>query len=325
MSSAAPTAAGAVPRLLTVGETMVMITPGNGESLATAEDLHLHIGGAESNVATHAAALGISSAWISAVGDDVLGRRVRREVERRGVDVQWVTVDPHAPTGVYFKDPGNGVLYYRSESAASCMDAGSIASVPLEKAEAVHVSGITPALSRSCAELMDALFDRVSSSDAILSFDVNHRAPLWKSDPAAPALLALAQRADLVFVGLDEAESLWGCLTAAEVRMLLPEPHRLVIKDGAVGATEFERTGSERTESEHTESERSGDGEDRVTFVPAIPTQVVEPVGAGDAFAAGYLSALLNGADSTARLRAGHERAHLVLLSPSDFVLETPR
>lgn len=315
MSSAAPTAAGAVPRLLTVGETMVMITPGNGESLATAEDLHLHIGGAESNVATHAAALGISSAWISAVGDDVLGRRVRREVERRGVDVQWVTVDPHAPTGVYFKDPGNGVLYYRSGSAASCMDAGSIESVPLEKAEAVHVSGITPALSRSCAELMDALFDRVSSSDAILSFDVNHRAPLWKSDPAAPALLALAQRADLVFVGLDEAESLWGCLTAAEVRMLLPEPHRLVIKDGAVGATEFERT----------EFEHSGDGEDRVTFVPAIPTQVVEPVGAGDAFAAGYLSALLNGADSTARLRAGHERAHLVLLSPSDFVLETPR
>ena len=306
---------GPVPRLLTVGETMVMITPGNGESLATAEDLRLHIGGAESNVATHAAALGLSSAWVSAVGDDVLGRRVRREVERRGVDVQWVTVDPHAPTGVYFKDPGNGVLYYRSGSAASCMDAASIASVPLEKAEAVHVSGITPALSPSCAELMDAVFDRVSSSDAILSFDVNHRAPLWKSDPAAPALLALAQRADLVFVGLDEAESLWGCLTAAEVRMLLPEPHRLVIKDGAIGATEFERT----------EFERSGHGEDHVTFVPAIPTQVVEPVGAGDAFAAGYLSALLNGADSAARLRAGHERAHLVLLSPSDFVLETPR
>jgi 2-dehydro-3-deoxygluconokinase len=121
-----------------------------------------------------------------------------------------------------------------------------------------------------------------------------------------------------VFVGLDEAESLWGCLTAAEVRMLLPEPHRLVIKDGAIGATEFER-------SEYERSGHGRHGDDRVTFVPAIPTQVVEPVGAGDAFAAGYLSALLNGADSAARLRAGHERAHLVLLSPSDFVLETPR
>jgi len=298
-----------VPRLVTVGETMVMITPANGESLATAEDLLLHIGGAESNVATHASALGISSAWVSAVGDDVLGRRVRHEVERRGVDVRWVTVDAQAPTGVYFKDPGNGVLYYRSGSAASCMAASSIEHVPLERAEAVHISGITPALSASCAELIDSILDRVSASSAVLSFDVNHRAPLWKKDPAAPALLAIAQRADLVFVGLDEAESLWGCLTPADVRTLLPEPRRLVVKDGAVGATEFERR----------------DADDHETFVPAIPTQVVEPVGAGDAFAAGYLTALLNGADSPARLLAGHERAHLVLLSPSDFVLETPR
>jgi 2-dehydro-3-deoxygluconokinase len=299
-----------VPRLVTVGETMVMITPAHGESLATAEDLLLHIGGAESNVATHAAALGLSSAWVSAVGDDVLGRRVRHEVERHGVDVRWVTVDAQAPTGVYFKDPGNGVLYYRRGSAASCMAASSVEHVPLEQAEAVHVSGITPALSPSCAELIDSIVDRVSASAAVLSFDVNHRAPLWKKDPAAPVLLAIAQRADLVFVGLDEAESLWGCLTPADVRMLLPDPHRLVVKDGAVGATEFERR---------------VDGDDRVTFVPAIPTQVVEPVGAGDAFAAGYLAALLNGADSAARLLAGHERAHLVLLSPSDFVLETPR
>src|SRR6185312_5107989 len=139
-----------------------------------ASELRLHVGGAESNVAMHAAALGIPSAWVSAVGDDALGERIRREVAARGVDVGWVVVDPHAPTGVYFKDPGNGVLYYRRGSAASCMTAGSIASVPLEKAEAVHVSGITPALSPSCAELMDAVFDRVSSSDAILSFDVNH-------------------------------------------------------------------------------------------------------------------------------------------------------
>lgn len=297
------------PRLIAVGETMVMITPARAQSLATADDLRLHIGGAESNVATHAAALGIPSAWVSAVGDDVLGRRVRRVVQERGVDVRWVASDPHAPTGVYFKDPGHGVLYYRKGSAASCMSAESVASVPLEQAEIIHVSGITPALSASCASLMDAIIERASHSDAVLSFDVNHRAALWPAGAAAPALLGLAARADLVFVGLDEAESLWGCETASDVRTLLPEPTRLVVKDGAVGATEFD----------------SAAHDDAVVFVPAIPTEVVEPVGAGDAFAAGYLAALLTGADAAVRLRAGHERARLVLGSTSDFVMENPR
>lgn len=296
------------PRLIAVGETMAMITPASAEPLATANELRLHVGGAESNVAMHAAALGIPCAWVSAVGDDALGERVRREVAERGVDVGWVVVDPRAPTGVYFKDPGNGVLYYRRGSAASCMTAESIADVPLEEAEVVHVSGITPALSADCAALMDALVERVSGSEGVLSFDVNHRAPLWEAGAAAPLLLELARRTDLVFVGLDEANVLWGCDTPAEVRTLLPEPERLVIKDGDIGATEFERRGD-------------GDVE---TFVPAIPTVVVEPVGAGDAFAAGYLAAFLNGAGSEDRLRSGHERAHLVLQSTSDFVPEQP-
>jgi len=296
------------PRLIAVGETMAMITPAHAEPLATANELRLHVGGAESNVAMHAAALGIPSAWVSAVGDDALGERIRREVAARGVDVGWVVVDPHAPTGVYFKDPGNGVLYYRRGSAASCMTAESIAEIPLEEAEVVHVSGITPALSADCAALMDALVERVSGSKGVLSFDVNHRPPLWETGAAAPLLLGLARRTDLVFVGLDEANALWGCETAAEVRILLPEPERLVVKDGDVGATEFERR----------------DDRDVETFVPAIPTVVVEPVGAGDAFAAGYLAAFLNNAGSEDRLRAGHERAHLVLQSTSDFVPEQP-
>ncbi|GAB3806506.1 sugar kinase [Humibacter antri] len=309
MPSPAPSTAGHLrPRLIAVGETMAMITPAHAEPLATANELRLHVGGAESNVAMHAAALGIRSAWVSAVGDDALGERVRREVAERGVDVGWVVVDQHAPTGVYFKDPGNGVLYYRRGSAASCMTAESIADVPLEQAEVVHISGISPALSAECAALIDALVERVSGSEGVLSFDVNHRAPLWEPGAAAPLLLELARRTDLVFVGLDEANALWGCDTAAEVRALIPEPERLVVKDGDVGATEFERRG----------------GCDVETFVPAIPTVVVEPVGAGDAFAAGYLAAFLNGVASEDRLRAGHERAHLVLQSTSDFVPEQP-
>lgn len=290
---------GPTPRLITIGETMMMLTPEDAGPLAAARNVSLHPGGAESNVASHAAHLGVSSAWVSMVGDDVLGHRIRRSIADHGVDTRWVGCDPAAPTGVYFKDPGHGVLYYRRGSAASRMDPATVAGVPLEDAAIVHLSGITPALSQSCADLVDTVFERVSASAASLSFDVNYRPSLWPVGAAAPTLRALANRADIVFVGLDEAQTLWGCSTADDVRTVLPDPGRLIVKDGDVGATEF-RTGSP-------------------VFEPAILTEVIEAVGAGDAFAAGYLSAALRGDATRDRLRAGHERARLVLRSTSDF------
>jgi len=292
--------------MITLGETMALITPAHAEPLRAAREVRLLAGGAESNVAMHAAQLGVPTAWVSAVGDDALGVRVCDEVAGRGVDTRWVTVDPGAPTGVYFKDPGHGVLYYRRGSAAARMSPASVAGVPLEHAEVVHLSGITPALSASCAALIDTVIDRVALGPGVLAFDVNHRAALWAPGAAASALLPLARRADLVFVGLDEAECLWHTATADDVRALLPEPTTLVVKDGDVGATEYRRAA----------------GADHRTFAPAIPTEVVEAVGAGDAFAAGYLAALLQGADAAARLQGGHQRAHLVLQSTSDFVAD---
>ncbi len=292
----------AAPRLITIGETMMMLTPEYAEPLATTRNVALHPGGAESNVASHAAHLGVSSAWVSMLGDDVLGHRIRRSVAEHGVDTRWVDWDLTAPTGVYFKDPGHGVLYYRSGSAASRMTPDTVAEVPLEDAAIVHLSGITPALSQSCADLVNAVFERVVGSTASLSFDINYRPSLWTPGAAAPTLQALANRADIVFVGLDEAHSLWGCNVAQDVRTMLPESGRVIVKDGEVGATEFS-AGSQ-------------------TFEPAIPTEVIEAVGAGDAFAAGYLCSALQGDATRDRLRAGHGRARLVLLSTSDFIAD---
>lgn len=289
------------PALIALGETMALLTPHDATPLTDAESLRLTVGGAESNVAAHVALLGHHAAWVSALGDDPLGHRVRRTLTELGVDTGWVTLDPDAPTGVYFKDPGHGVHYYRAGSAASRMNPRSVATIPLEDAEIVHISGITPALSQDCAAMIDAIVDRVAAADgAALSFDVNHRAALWAAPVAAPVLLALANRSDIVFVGLDEAQTLWGCATPEDVRALVPAPTHLVVKDGDVGATEFSPEGAE--------------------FVPAIPTEVVEAVGAGDAFAAGWLAARLAGAPPQERLQSGHERAHLVLQSTEDVV-----
>lgn len=288
------------PEVLAIGETMVLVAPADAEPLESAIDFRLDPGGAEANVASHLAALGHHAAWIGAVGDDALGRRLCAELATRGVDVSYVPVDVAAPTGLYVKDPGAGVLYYRRGSAASRMDETLLDRIPsLRDVRLVHLTGITPALSAGCRGLVEAIFDHARSYGTLISFDVNHRPALWPPGVAPDQLRALADRAYVAFVGQDEAEALWGATSAEEVRELLPGPAYVVIKDGPVGATEI--------------------GVDGSWHEPAPNVTVVEAIGAGDAFAGGYLAALLEGAESAVRLRRGHERAAIVLGITSDF------
>jgi 2-dehydro-3-deoxygluconokinase len=293
------------PWLLAVGETMALVTPAQPVRLTDAVDFHVDAGGAESNVASHAAALGVPTAWFSRLGDDALGHRIARQLAARQVDVSQVVYDAARPTGLYVKDPGHGVRYYRAGSAASALSAADAASLSLDGVRVVHVSGITAALSPSAAAFLDSLIDRARAAGAVVSFDVNHRPALWADDVAASALEALARRADLVFVGRDEAERLWGTSDAAAIHDRLHDVPELVVKDGDVGATAF--VGDLRY------------------FVPANRVDVVEAVGAGDAFAGGYLAALLSDAPVRERLRAGHARAALTLQTTGDYLHEGAR
>lgn len=271
-----------------VGESMALVTPDPPGPLAQGGPARIDVAGAESTVACYLAGLGATVAWASRVGDDPLGALLLRRIGGYGVDTTLVEVDPDAPTGVFFKDPGvrTRVYYYRTGSAASrlgpeLLDRGELAGCRL-----IHLSGITPALSERCAALVErALADRPVPG-ARYSFDVNHRPALWPPEPAGPILRGLAARAEVVLVGLDEAERLWGTRTADQVRELIPEPELLVVKDGPVGATSYGPAGT--------------------TFVPSPEVRVAEPVGAGDAYAAGYLYGLLRDLPEPARLRLGH-------------------
>ncbi|MBK0331503.1 sugar kinase [Brachybacterium sp. MASK1Z-5] len=286
--------------LLAIGETMALVTPARPEPLEDARDFHVGSGGAESNVACHLAAAGCRVEWFSALDDDPLGRRVRAFIEASSVSVGRVRLDAGAPTGLYVKDPGAGVSYYRRGSAASRLGPEDLAGIDAEQARIVHLTGITPALSESCRALVDAAIDRAHDAGTLVSFDVNHRPALWAStEKAARTILALARRADIVFVGRDEAETLWGARTADAVRELLPEAPHLVVKDADVEAVEF-----------------SADGR---TAVPTPRVEVVEAVGAGDAFAAGWLDGLLEGASPRSRLGRGHQWAARALSSTQDI------
>jgi 2-dehydro-3-deoxygluconokinase len=294
--------------VLCVGETMAVVTPLQTQPLREAENCLLGFGGAESNVAGHLAELGFSVAWASRLGDDPFGDRILDGLADRNVDLSLVTRDRTAPTGVYFKDPDTGqgarTYYYRAGSAASAMSREDASQWPLETTGWIHTTGINPALSTGCSELTEHLLTQARAQQYNVSFDVNYRPSLWSAEEAGPRLLRLAGMAALVLVGLDEAEILWGCRTAEDVSELLPGPRRLVVKDGATEAVEFIR-----------ESGRP----ENVFRVPANQVDVVEPVGAGDAFAAGYLAGLLRGDAPASRLAMGHSLAAWTLGTRADF------
>lgn len=287
------------PELLAVGETMAMVAPAVGGRLADAEVFIVDAGGAESNVAAHVAALGRRAGWHSRLGDDTLGHRIASQLARRGVELAGVVFDPGRPTGLYVKDPGAGVRYYRSGSAAAAFAAEDADAVPLDGVRVLHVSGITASISATAAAFLGRLVGRARDEGVTVSFDVNHRPMLWPAATAAAALDPLVRRADVVFAGRDEAQALWGTPDADAVRRRFPEPGQLVVKDGAAGATAF--AGGE------------------TAFEPSPSVEVVDAVGAGDAFAGGYLAAYLAGAGLRMRLRAGHARAAITMRTTGDF------
>ncbi|MBB6435174.1 sugar kinase [Streptomyces candidus] len=300
-----------------LGESMVTFLPSGPGPLADVPSFHRAIGGAESNVACALALSGHAAKWVGRVGADGFGTHLLDALAAYGVDVRSVVRDPHRPTGVYFRtaddraDASHEVVYYRAGSAASAMSPDTVPLADLRATRVLHLSGITAALSPGCLALMRTLCAR-STDRPLLSFDVNHRPGLWASgDDGAPVLLELARGADLVFVGEDEAADAWGIRGGpAAIRAALPEPAVLVVKQGAAGATAFVRAAGNETETHH---------------VPAPLVTPVAPVGAGDAFAAGFLSATLRGLHVPLRLRHGHLMAAAALTVPGDVAVPPPR
>ncbi|MFG3013449.1 sugar kinase [Streptomyces cinerochromogenes] len=302
---------------MTLGETMVTFLPSRPGRLADVPSFDRAIGGAESNVACALAAFGHTARWVGRVGADGFGDHLVERIAGYGVDVTAVHRDPDRPTGVYFRtagDRGTGaheVAYYRAGSAASAMSLTTVDLAAVRAARVLHLSGITAALSDDCRELLHELTAPAPGRPTV-SFDVNHRPGLWRDREGGRVLLELARRADIVFVGEDEAEEAWGVTGGPDaIRRELPEPGVLVVKQGEKGATAFEgRCTGER-----------GTG----TFEPALRTAVVATTGAGDAFAAGFLSATLRGLPVRGRLRHGHLFAAAALTAPGDLAAPPAR
>ena len=288
------------------GESMAMLVPDTPGELTPETHYRITVAGAESNVASYLSMLGASSAWVSRVGADPFGEYILRELRQRNVNVSSTRIDPDRPTGVAYKDRTENqtrVNYFRAGSAASAMDVDMVQAVHAFAPALLHLSGVTSALSDSCKRFMEEAI-RARNPRTLISYDVNWRPVLWKGADHSE-VLASAKACDIVFVGLDEADALWNVNTPRAARKLLPEPQTLVVKQGAEGATIFHH--------------------DEESFVSALKVDVIEPVGAGDAFAAGFLAGLLSDMPFSRAARLGTVTASSALSVASDIGTLPPR
>jgi 2-dehydro-3-deoxygluconokinase len=268
--------------LVTLGECMALLVPSPGRVIEESQSLSLDVAGAESNLCIALARLGRTVRYISKVGSDPFGRLIRAVLEREGVDTSALLVDPVAPTGVFFReslpDGQRRVYYYRSGSAASRLAPGDLSPEQFTGAKYLHLTGITPALSEANAQACQHAIRLARQAGAKVSFDPNYRRPLWDIPTARPVLLDLASQADILLMGHEDARALWDV-----------QEESAVLEQGAkLGAQIVVLKLAERGACALAGGERFD--------VPAEPVdRVVDPVGAGDGFDAGFLAGLLRG------------------------------
>jgi 2-dehydro-3-deoxygluconokinase len=270
--------------VFTIGEALLRLSVGAGERLEQSPAFDVHVAGAEANVAVALARLGRRAAWWSKVPDGPLGRRVVGALRAAGVDVSDVASEPGARLGTYYVEmhaPPRpvSVVYDRANSAAASI---TPADLPLELAAGadwILVSGITPALSDGCREATAALTDLARSGAPFLAVDVNYRAKLWSPSEARSCMAGIAEGADLLVCTREDARDVFGLDGApGELASSLAEAtgaSQVVITLGEEGAVGIDSAGLHR--------------------VDAIPTGIVDRLGAGDAFTAGVLDGLLDG------------------------------
>jgi len=264
-----------------------------------------HVAGAEANVAVGLCRLGLAAGFISRIGDDELGAAIRFRLRGEGVDTSQVIVDPEAPTGLVFRERREvgpvDVVYYRRGSAASRLTPDDLDEQYLRGAKFLVLSGITPALSESCKQAVFAAAEIARAAGVSVVVDPNIRLKLWSADEARSVIRDLITRADLVLAGKEEAELLTQecdpALAAAELARL--GPRQVVIKLGARGALAHGASGT-------------------IEAATTPLVRVIDPVGAGDAFAAGFLAGQLRGMDTASSLALANRCGAYAMTLPAD-------
>ncbi|MCZ8512495.1 sugar kinase [Paenibacillus filicis] len=266
------------PEVITFGETMALMMPTSSKGIEYTPGFQGLFGGAESNVAIGLARLGHRVGWFSRLGKDPLGQMILKKIRGEGVDVSRAELTSEAPTGLMLREVVSGktsVYYYRKGSAASTLRPEHLEEQYIKQAKYLHVTGITPALSASCRETAKEAIRLAQKNGVKVCFDPNLRLKLWSIEEAREVLLELAKEADYFLPGLDELKLLYRTESFDEIVDRLRElPAVSIVKGG--------------------DDETYIVDKENVTAVPYFKAeQVVDTVGAGDGFCAGFFAGLL--------------------------------
>ena len=271
--------------VITIGEAMAMFVATKTGELSAVDQFMKRVAGAELNVATGLARLGLKVGWVSRVGNDSFGQFVLDTLKKEGIETAGVTIDDRYPTGFQLKSKVTDgtdpiVEYFRKGSAASHLSVEDFNPIWFTAARHLHLSGVAAALSASSYALLDHAAGAMKAAGKTLSFDPNLRPVLWKSEAEmVEKLNHLAFQADWVLPGLKEGLILTGENTPEGIAdfYLNRGVKAVILKTGADGAWY-----------------KTADGEQGAVAAVKVEN-VVDTVGAGDGFAVGVVSALLEG------------------------------
>lgn len=269
--------------VVTLGEVLAVLRSEQAGPLRWGQSMRLSIAGSESNVAIGVSRLGHSAVFVGRTGADALGSVVRSALLGAGVAAE-LSVDPERPTGLMLVERRmhdvRRVQYYRRDSAGSALTPDDVEAATFVGARLLHVTGITPLLSDSAAAAVAAAVAQARSHGIPVSLDLNYRSALAAPEQFRAALKSLVAAADIVFASVDEARLFVG--GPAQL-----EPEDLAAAMTGCGAAEIVLTGGHHG--------AWGFAGGRSFRQPAAPVTATDPIGAGDAFVAGYLAAWLEG------------------------------
>lgn len=297
--------------VLTVGESLLRLSPPRSQRLEQAQTFDVDIAGSELNVAVLLARLGLSAVWVSRVPKGPLGRLVLTRARAQGVDVSRVVVEPAARLGVMYYEPGpqprnTRVIYDRADSAAArlCL-ADADWDELISRSRWVHLTGITAALSPSAEDLVQTLAERAAKAGKPVSYDLNFRSGLTSVEEARRRLEAIAAHLDTLVIAKRDAELVLGVSGAPEVVAQSIRDRYGTPIVAVTLPTEMDASCVVQTPTETLRGER-------------FPATVIDRLGAGDSFAAGLIYGLLRG-DTGLGVRVGGYVAAMALAAPGDF------
>ncbi len=295
-----------MPQIVSIGEPLIQLNAVDTGPLRYNNYFEKHIAGAELNFCVGVRRSGFSSGLVGRVGEDEFGLNVLQYLAAEGVDTSQIKVVKEMFTGVYFIQrgypaPGKSVMYYyRKGSAGSTLCPEDVKYSYLSDTKLVHLTGITPALSYTAREAWLRMLEAAKKAKAKISLDTNIRTKLWKADEARESLKPAVDKADIVLTDPDDIQILYGSSdTAGIAKQLLAKGIQIVVvKLGPKGSVAYSKNGF------YTH---------RQYQVP-----VVDPVGAGDAFASIFVSKVLKGWSVKKALEAATVAGSLVVTRRGD-------